>query len=140
MTNPGILGIGLTISTNPAVDPGFAGLTTGFLRDASGNQFGPAQTAGRSSSSDGSFSIDLVDFTGPSTTVNLSGLHFDTSFPTSGHTITNTTLRFTLNNENNVRFGTIQQLPEPSSLALLAMGFVGLVCVGRRARSSKDQG
>jgi hypothetical protein len=140
MTTPDVLGVGLIFSTNAGTTPGFAGpTTTGFLRDANGNPFGGTQTAGRSASSDGSFSIDLNDFIGPSTIVDLSGLHFDTSFPTSGFVVTNTTLQFTLNNQNSVRFGTIQQLPEPTSLSLLAVGFAGIICAARRrANLSKN--
>ena len=134
IANPDPFGVDLIISTSVAGFPGFAGTTTGFLRDASGNPFGPTQNAGLSNSDDGSFSIGLSEFTLPMS-VDSSGMHFDTIFPSSaGRTITNTTLLFTLGNENSARFGTIQQLPEPSSLVLLGLGFIGLLRFTRRVR------
>jgi len=136
LPNPDPFGIDLIISTSILGNPGFAGTTTGFLRDALGNPFGPTQNAGRSMADDGTFSIGLSEFTGPSLTVDSSGLHFDTSFPNSpGRTITNTTLLFTMGSGNSVRFGTPQQLPEPSSVVLLGFGFVGLFFARRRART-----
>ena len=86
---------------------------------------GTLQTAGRASSSDGSFIMGLVSFSlanlGGANVVDISGVHFDTSFPNTGFTVTNAELSFTLNT-NQLIFGTAQQLPETSTLALLIAG------------------
>lgn len=123
--NPGQLGIGLTVFTNAGMEPGFAGLTTGYLLNPGGGQLGTPQDAGRAQSSDGWFSVGLVSFTtanlGGANVVDLSGVHFDTSFPNTGFTVTNAELSFTLNS-NQLIFGTAQQLPESSTLALLFAG------------------
>lgn len=123
--NPGTLGIALTVFTNAGVDPGFAGVTTGHLLNPGGGQLGTPQTAGRASSSDGSFTMGLVSFTsanlGGASTVDISGVHFDTSFPSTGFMVTNAELSFTLNS-NQLIFGTASQLPESSTLALLIAG------------------
>jgi hypothetical protein len=133
LTNPDPFGVDLIISTSLPSAPGFAGTTTGFLRDAAGNPFGPTQTAGRAMADDGTFSIGLSEFTGPALNIDSVGLHFDTAFPNSpGRTITNTTLLFTLGSGNNVRFGTPQQLPEPASILLLGFGFIGLLFLATR--------
>jgi len=137
LINPGQLGIALTVFTNAGTDPGFAGPTTGFLLNPSGGQLGPTQDAGRAMSSDGSFSMGLVSFSaGLGTPVDISGVHFDTSFPNSGFTVTNSQLRFTLNS-NQLTFGTAQQLPETSPLVLLVAGFSlgGLLSRRRSLRS-----
>lgn len=126
MLSPQVFGVNLNIFTNGGF-PGFVGpATTGYLLDAAGNQFGPSQSAGRSASDDGTFNMSLVNFTNPSM-VDIRGAHFDTSLPGTGFLITNAQLQFTLNDENSVRFGTAQQLPESNSLVLLG---VGLVAVG----------
>ena len=124
VVSPGALGIGLTIFTNAGSEPGFSGPTTGFLLNPGGLQIGNSQEAGRAQSSDGSFSMALVSFTPADfagATVDISGAHFDTSLPNSGFVVTNARLRFTLNN-NQLIFGTAQQLPEPPALALLFVG------------------
>jgi hypothetical protein len=125
--NPGGLGIALTVFTNAGMmEPGFAGLTTGYLLNPGGGQLGTPQDAGRAQDNDGSFTVALVSFTsanlGGANPVDISGVHFDTSFPNTGFTVTNAELSFTLNT-NQLIFGTAQQLPESSTLALLIAGF-----------------
>jgi len=125
LLSPGTLGVNLTVFTNAAIDPGFAGATTGYLLNKQGGQLGTPQTAGRASDSDGSFIMGLVSFSlanlGGANVVDISGVHFDTSFPNTGFTVTNAELSFTLNT-NQLVFGTAQQLPESSTLALLIAG------------------
>jgi hypothetical protein len=123
LINPGQLGIALIISTNAGMDPGFAGLTTGFLLSPGGTQLGNSQDAGRDQADDGTFSVALVSFAsaGLGSVVDTSGVHFDTSFPNTGFAVTNAQLSFTLNS-NQLIFGTAQQLPETSTLALLVAG------------------
>jgi hypothetical protein len=138
--NPGGLGIALTVFTNAGMDPGFAGVTTGYLLNAGGGQLGTPQDAGRAQSSDGSFTVALVSFTtanlGGANPVDMSGVHFDTSFPNTGFTVTNAELSFTLNN-NQLTFGTAQQLPESPTLALLIAGAsLGGLLTRRQTRSS----
>jgi len=127
LLEPQTLGVSLAVFTNAASVPGFAGPTTGFLLNPSGLQVGPAQEAGRAQGSDGSFSMGLVSFAGTdfggAGTVDVSGVHFDTSFPTTGFVVTNARLRFSLD-DNRLMFGTAQQLPEPSALLLLFAGCV----------------
>ena len=53
--------------------------------------------------------------------IDISGVHFDTSFPNTGFVVTNARLRFSLD-DNRLMFGTAQQLPEPSTLLLLFAG------------------
>jgi len=125
LLNPGQLGIVLTVFTNAGMDPGFAGTTTGFLLNPGGGQLGSPQNAGRDQGSNGTFSMGLVSFSpanlGGANVVDISGVHFDTSFPNTGFAVTNAQLRFTLNS-NRLIFGTAQQLPESSTLALLVAG------------------
>ncbi|HZI50193.1 MAG TPA: hypothetical protein VFE29_00090, partial [Terriglobia bacterium] len=113
LLEPEALGVGLTVFTNAASFPGFAGTTTGFLLNPSGLQAGPAQEAGRTQGSDGSFSTGLVSFTGAdfggAGIIDISGVHFDTSFPNTGFVVTNARLRFSLD-DNRLMFGTAQQL------------------------------
>jgi hypothetical protein len=137
--NPGGLGIALTVFTNAGMDPGFAGMTTGYLLNPSGGQVGTPQDAGRSQASDGSFTVGLVSFTsanlGGTNPVDMGGAHFDTAFPNTGFTVTNAELSFTLNS-NSLIFGTAQQLPESSTLALLIAGISLGGLLTRRQNSS----
>jgi hypothetical protein len=133
------LGIVLSIYTNAGTFPGDAGPTDGFVLDANGNQFGDTQVAGRGQSSDGSFSIGLSllgpdDFGGASA-ADISGVHFDTTFPSTGFVVTNLRLRFALL-DDRVVFGTAAQLPEHSTLLLLLLG-IGTALFGRRRRDHR---
>jgi len=113
-----------TVFTNAGGEPGFAGMSTGFLLNPNAGQLGSQLEAGRSQGSDGTFDLGLVTFLPASfgaNVVDISGVHFDTSFPNTGFLVTNTQLRFTLNN-NELLFGTAQQLPEASTLGLLFAG------------------
>jgi hypothetical protein len=136
MVTPTQLGITLTVFTNAAMNPGFAGTTTGFLLNPAGSQLGDSQEAGRSQGSDGSFSMGLVSFTAAGT-FDISGVHFDTSFPNTGFLVTDTRLRFTLN-QNQLMFGTAQQLPEASSFMLVLAGLsLGGLVTHRRVASGR---
>jgi hypothetical protein len=138
MVNPSTLGVNLTVFTNAAGSPGFAGAaTTGYLLDAGGNPFGATQTAGRSAT-DGSFNVGLVTFTNPSMTADISGAHFDLVMPNTLFTVTNAQLRFNLTGQNNMLFGTVQQLPETSSMVLLGIGLVVIAWRLKRGAAEKQ--
>ena len=58
--------------------------------------------------------------------LDISGAHFDTSFPNNGYTITNAELVLSLNSGYDaVEFGTAQQLPEPPTVWLVLAGALG---------------
>jgi hypothetical protein len=132
LSDPGLFGVTLSIDTNAGTFPGFAGTTTGSLLDPNGNEIGSAQVAGRGASSGGSFLMGLASFTSANLAgehaLDISGVHFDTSFPDTGYTVTGAKLGFT--NEgfgglggdgDSIQFGTAQQLPEPSIFWELAV-------------------
>jgi hypothetical protein len=137
VSDPTAFGVELIIETNAPSDPGFAGTTTGSLLDASGNQLGATQVAGRAEATDGSFTIGLESFTstdfGATGVVDISGAEFDTSLPDTGFDITGATLRFSLNSAaDGIEFGTAQQLPEgASSLTLTLEALLGLAAAVR---------
>ena len=141
LSDPTTFGIGLTLDTNAGTFPGFAGPTTGFLLDPSGNQLDSSQVAGRADSSDGSFSMGLVSFTranlNGAEVIDISGLQLDTTLPNDGAVITNADLRFSFNGisgVDGVEFGTAQQLPEPSTLGLTLVGTLVLaLAAGRKS-------
>ncbi|HET9215929.1 MAG TPA: PEP-CTERM sorting domain-containing protein [Terriglobia bacterium] len=137
LTTPDALGVTLTVFTNAGTEPGFSGPTTGFLINPAGNPWSAPQDAGRSQASNGTFSMGLTGFSsgqfGGAGTIDISGVHFETSFPNSGFLITNSRLRFTLVT-NHLIFGTAQQLPEPSTLVLL---FAGISLVGLAYRTKR---
>ena len=131
LSNPQAFGLGLSVFTTAGTFPGFAGPTTGFLLDPNGNQFGESQVAGKAQG-DGFFSMGLVPFTSGNlagaNVIDISGVHFDTTFPATGFVVTDARLRFSLNSQyNGVIFGTAQQLPELSSLVFLLFGLGGLI-------------
>jgi hypothetical protein len=131
--NPGRLGVLLIFQTTANGYPGFAGETTGFIRDEFGQQMGSIQTAGRAMGDNGTTSMGLVSFTrndfGGSQVFDMSGVHFETSLPGTGYTITDARLRLSFD-DNRIEFGTAQQLPEPSSLAQLTLGLTGILVAG----------
>ena len=137
LTSPADLGITLTIFTNAGTEPGFSGPTTGFLLNPGGNPWSAPQDAGRTQASNGTFSMGLTGFSsgqfGGAGTIDLSGVHFETSFANTGFLITNSRLRFSLAS-NQLLFGTPQQLPEPSTLGLL---FAGISLVGLAYRAKR---
>jgi hypothetical protein len=139
LSDPGTFGIGLTIHTNAGTFPGFTGPTTGYLVDPKGNQFGGSQIAGRADGSDGTLDVGLVSFTasnlGGAQVFDISGVHFDTSFPNNGFVITDAQLRFSFNSaEDSVEFGTAKQLPEPSAIGLILAGALLIAPIARRSR------
>jgi hypothetical protein len=139
LSDPGAFGIGLTIHSNAGTFPGFPGPTTGYLLDPNGNQFGGTQVAGRANGSDGTFDMGLVSFTSGNLegahVVDISGVHFDTSFPNDGFVITDAQLRFSFNSAyNGVEFGTAQQLPEPSTMGLTLVGALVIAFIAWRSR------
>jgi hypothetical protein len=87
---PNQFGILLDIQTTAHGNPGFAGVTTGFIRDGSGTQLSSTMIAGRAMGDDGTTSMGLVSFTradfGGAQVFDMSGVHFDTSLPTTGQT------------------------------------------------------
>ncbi len=100
---------------------------SGYLLDESGAAVGNPQIAGVLPA----FAIGLVSFT--PATVHLggySGVHIDALTSNSGATITSAKLRLELF-DSRIEFGTPAQLPEPSSLALLPLGLIGIVVAGR---------
>jgi hypothetical protein len=120
LSDPSRFGIELNVYTNAGTFPGFLGPTTGFLLDPNGKQFGDSQVAGRGDGDNGTTSAGLVSFTRDNLAgahvVDISGVHFDTSFPDTGFVVTNAQLRFSQNGPwDGVEFGTAQQLPEPST-------------------------
>jgi PEP-CTERM motif-containing protein len=140
LNDPGAFGVELIVYTNAGTFPGFAGTTTGFLLDPNGNQFGGIQTAGRADCSCGSFAVGLVSFTSANlqgaNVVDISGVNFNTTLPSTGYVVTDAQLRFSLNSAyDSVEFGTAQQLPEPSSLLQLGLGLLGLVGIFRKKLS-----
>jgi hypothetical protein len=87
--------------------------------------------------------MGLVSFTSDNLegaqAVDISGVHFDTSLPNNGFVIADALLTFSLNGPSNgVKFGTAQQLPEPSTLGLTLAGalMIGLAGMLRRSISS----
>ena len=133
----GDISVGLTIHTNTAGSPGFAGTTTGFLLAADGSALHAPLTAGGASGSDGSFSIGLVDLSSLlSGVVDIRGVHFDTILPDNGSAITGARLRFSVNpGIAQVTFGTAAQLPEPGTVVLLGIaGAMGVAVVRWRGR------
>jgi hypothetical protein len=130
LTIPEDLGVTLTVFTNAGMEPGFSGPTTGFLINPVGNPWSAPQDAGRTQGNNGTFSMGLTGFSsgqfGGAGTIDVSGVHFETSFPNTGFTVTNSRLRFSLS-ANHLIFGTPLQLPEPSALVLL---FAGISLVG----------
>ena len=137
--DPGALGIELELYTTADTYPGFLGATTGFLLDPIGSQFGDTLVAGRADGSNGTTGAGLVEFTSEDledeNVFDISGAEFETSLPSSGYVITDAELIFTLNDVyNGVQFGTEQQLPEPSTLAMTLMGLLALtLAAGRRS-------
>ena len=128
---PGGFGILAEIQTNAGTFPGFVGTTVGYLLSPDGNSIGEPQFAGRADSSDGFTAFGLSDFTpenlGGQDVLDVSGVHFDTTLPDTGFVITNTELRFVINDSSNgVKFGTAIQLPEPGTLPLVGLGFASL--------------
>lgn len=134
------LGVGFSVDTNAGTFPGFLGPTTGFLLAPNGAQFGDTQGAGRSDSDSGTTSAGLVSFTlanleGQSV-FDISGAHFNTSLPSTGFVVTGVSLDFSLNSWlNGLEFGTAQQLPEPSTLAMTLVGVILISLAGWSKRS-----
>ena len=138
LPDPSTFGIELIIHTNAGTFPGFAGPTTGYLLDPSGDPFG-AQVAGRSAGDDGTVAMGLVSFTlgnlGGAQVVDISGAHFDTSLPANGFVITDAQLLFSFNSASDgVEFGTAQQLPEPSTIGLILGGAPLIALIAWRSR------
>lgn len=130
--NAATYGIDLTLSTNAGMDPGFFGAaTTGSVL----GRFGPLGSfdVGRSMSSNGDTSAGMPFIThGPN---DIRGFHFDAVLPSTGWTVTNATLRFTLPNPNStVIFGTAAQLPEPQPLLLVSLGVPLIIALKAKAR------
>jgi hypothetical protein len=135
--SPTQLGVLFVVHTTAGTFPGFSGPTTGYLLDPSGAQLHAPMDAGRGQGSDGTFSAGLVSFTAAllgSSPVDISGVHFDITFPNTGYLVTDAQLRFSLPGENAVTFGTSAQLPEPSALLLLLIGLVGTWSLARHLR------
>ena len=140
LIDPQTFGIELIVYTNAGTFPGFSGPTTGFLLDPNGNQIGGSQVAGRSDSSNGSLSMGLVQFTsanlGGAAVTDISGVHFDTTFPNTGFVVTNSQMAFVSQSQfDAIEFGTAQQLPEPSTLGLTLIGVSLFALAALRGKS-----
>ncbi|TMQ31305.1 MAG: hypothetical protein E6K65_01865 [Nitrospirae bacterium] len=127
--------IDLEFSTNAGTFPGDAGPTTGFLLGPNGNQFGDSQDAGRGQGTNGTFGMGLVSFTSDNlagaNVIDISGVHFDTTFPATGFVVTDAQLLFSFSGDTDgLKFGTAQQLPEPETLGLT---FVGVLVIALAA-------
>ena len=63
----------------------------------------------------------------PEPNVDISGAHFDITLPNTGFVITGLELSFGVSGPpEGVKFGTAEQLPEPSTFGLTAMGLLML--------------
>jgi len=133
--DPSAFGTLLIVFTDAPTYPGFAGSTTGYLLDPNGGQFGETVVAGRSDSSNGSFSTGLF-FTSPFGG-DISGAHFDTTFPSTGYTVTNAELVFSLQSQyDTLKFGTAQQLPDSSTSTLTLLVLAAFALAMWRSSSS----
>jgi hypothetical protein len=132
------LGVLLNVHTNAGTFPGNAGPTTGFLLNPHGTPLHAPIIAGRAQSDHGTFSTGLVSFTaallGGANVVDISGAHFDTTFPNTGFVVTDAQLRFSIHSENRIEFGTAAQLPEHATLVLLLIGTLGALLLHRQLR------
>jgi hypothetical protein len=64
--------------------------------------------------------------------IDISGVHFDTTFPAAPYVVTDAQLRFSLNfPDDRLVFGTAQQLPEASTLALTLVGVLAVIAFWR---------
>jgi hypothetical protein len=135
------LGVLLNVHTNAGTFPGNAGPTTGFLLNPDGTPLHAPIIAGRGQSDDGTFSMGLVSFTpallGGANVVDISGVHFDTTFPNTGFVVTDAQLRFSIHSGNQIEFGTAAQLPEHPSLVLLLIGTLGALLLHRQLREPR---
>jgi hypothetical protein len=113
--------ISVAVFTNAETNPGFAGPTTGFPLDAAGDEIGTPQVAGRAEGSNGFFSMGIP--VGSGSFFDISGVHFDTTFPATGFVVTNTELLIDVPGPNTIELGTEQQLPEPGTVMLVGVGF-----------------
>ena len=137
----GDISVALTIQTNTAGSPGFAGATSGFLFGPKGAALHSPLAAGGAAASDGTFSIGLVDLSALlSGVIDVAGVHFDTTFPDNGSLITGARLRFSVNPDVSLVFGTAAQLPEPATAVLLAAAGALLLAVSRWKRTIRGQG
>jgi hypothetical protein len=138
LLTPDQLGVLLNVHTNASTFPGNAGPTTGFLLHPDGTPLHAPIIAGRAQGDDGTFSMGLVSFTpallGGANVVDISGVHFDTTFPDTGFVVTDAQLRFSIHSGNRIEFGTAEQLPEHASLVLLLIGTLGALLLHRQLR------
>jgi hypothetical protein len=132
--NDAQFGVLLLIETNAMTFPGFAGTTTGYFLDPSGNQLGATEVAGSGGCSCGELSVGLNGFSGPPILqADTSGVHFDITLPNSGYVVTNAELLYSPGGiDDSVQFGTVQQLPEPSSMMLTLIGAGLIAKIARR--------
>jgi hypothetical protein len=119
----------LVLETNAGTFPGFFGdASTGFLLGPNGTPLHAPldpEWVGRVTSSDGSLGIGLFP---QLDNFDMSGVHYDLTLPTGGYVVTGGFIRLASNQENeSIQFGTVAQLPEPSTLMLLG---AALVCTG----------
>lgn len=127
----------LDIYTNAPTAPGLAGESSGYVLDPNGNQIGPSRQGTLSDLDNGHFLITLEPFSradfGGGPTLTLGGVHFDTTFPNTGYTITDARL-FLGFPSGQLMYQKIQvehPVPEPISLALLPFGITGILIAGR---------
>lgn len=128
--------VNLIFTTSATTGVGHGGAVTGFLLNPDGQITSTIGGCGGGYADNGWFTIGCGTMRTDTTVTNyidLSGTHFDTTFTNAPATITDTVMRITtFGGHNPIMFGTAAQLPEPSSLALLPLGLIGLVLVKRK--------
>ncbi len=136
MLVPTSFDIGLHVTTGGPVNPGLTESTTVFLLDGSGSPASIVKDGGSTTVGNNAFFMSVgrltrADVNG-ATSLDLRGVHFDTTFSDSEHAITSAELVIYFHS-NRAEFGTVAQLPEPPSLALLPLGLIAISMVRRRA-------
>ena len=107
------------------------------MLDPNGNQFGGTQVLGRAGGNNGAIFVGVGT---PEPNVDISGAHFDIALPNTGFEITGLELTFGVSEaDESVKFGTAEQLPEPSTFGLTAMGLL-ILAVWRKAPQTADFG
>jgi hypothetical protein len=132
--NPLAIDFLLIIQTNAPVFSGFPTNVSGAVLAADHTAVPVPTLLGGAMSDDGRFGVGVFpDFSGLSPRiVDLSGVHFDMTLPATGFTITDALLRIAVLPESYMVFGTARQLPEVSTLALLATGLGALAMLRYR--------
>jgi hypothetical protein len=132
----GACGVSVGIFTNaPFTFTEFAGpSSTGSVLDPNGNQ-GATQLLGRAGGNNGAIFTGVVV---PGPNEDVSGAHFDIVLPNTGFEITGLELSFVVSSDSeSLKFGTAEQLPEPSTFGLTAMGLLILAVLASASTSRR---